>query len=287
MRLLYVGVWVAVPVVLALRPDLVPRAASALLYRPAGINALLLAGLAWTLWLLHELAHVLAARARGGEGALSISRRFYFLVAQTDMSGLRSIPRRERYAPYLAGMTFDMAVLLAGLGLQIAGVGRGIAAMLAYIVGVQLVFQLAIFLRTDLYFVLTNWLRTGNLTADARDILRDQWRRVLGKPRLDLSGIPERERRIARRYLPFYLLGMLAALANLVFYVLPVLVTLVARAAGGVFGSGSTVSRWDGVAFLAVVAVNVGLLGSVAYRERRARRGHHPAPVAGPSVPAA
>jgi putative peptide zinc metalloprotease protein len=53
MRLLYVGVWVAVPVVLALRPDLVPRAASALLYRPAGLNALLLAALAWTLWLLH------------------------------------------------------------------------------------------------------------------------------------------------------------------------------------------------------------------------------------------
>lgn len=282
MRLLYLGVWLAVPVLLALRPDLTPRAASALLYPEAGINALLLAVLAWTLWLLHELAHLLAVRARGGIGALSISRRFYFLVAQTDMSDIRSIPRRERYAPYLAGMTFDMSILLAGLVLEIAGVGRGVPAMLTYIVGVQLVFQLAIFLRTDLYFVVTNWLRTGNLTQDARDILRDRWRRLRGTPALDLSGIPERERRIARRYLPFYLLGMVAALANLVFYVLPVLAVLVSRAVGGVFGHGSTISRWDGVAFLAVLAVNVGLLGSVVYRERRARRGRE----VSPSVPA-
>ena len=74
--------------------------------------------------------------------------------------------------------------------MQLAGLGRGIAALLTYIVGVQLVFQLAIFLRTDLYFVLTNWLRTGHLTGDAADILRDQWRRLLGQPRLDLSAIP-------------------------------------------------------------------------------------------------
>jgi hypothetical protein len=237
------------------------------------------------LWFLHELTHLLAARARGCVGALSISRRFYFLVAQTDMSGIRSISRRERYAPYLAGMTFDMSVLLTCLVLQMAGLGRGVSAMLTYIVGVQLVFQLAIFLRTDLYFVLTNWLRTGNLTQDARDIIRDQWRRLLGKPRLDLSGIPERERRIAQRYLPFYLLGMVAALANLVFYVLPVLASLVIRAVGGVFGHGSMVSRWDGVAFLAVTAINFGLLGSVVYRERRARRGHQPAVDVSPSVP--
>ena len=72
MRLLYFGVWLAVPVLLALRPDLIPRAASALLYPEAGINALLLAVFAWTLWLLHELAHLLAARARGCIGALSM-----------------------------------------------------------------------------------------------------------------------------------------------------------------------------------------------------------------------
>jgi hypothetical protein len=272
MRPVYVGVWLAVPVLLALRPDLIPRAASALLYPEAGVNALLLAVLAWALWFLHELAHLLAARARGCVGALSISRRFYFLVAQTDMSGLRSISRRERYAPYLAGMTFDMSVLLAGLLLQMAGLGRGLSAMLTYIVGVQLVFQLAIFLRTDLYFVLTNWLRTGNLTGDAADVLRDQWRRLFGQPRLDLSAIPERERRIARRYLPFYLLGVVAAVANLVVYVLPVLAGLVSRAVGGILGHGGTISRWDGVAFLAVTAINVGLLGVVVFRERRDRR---------------
>jgi putative peptide zinc metalloprotease protein len=271
MRWLYLGVWLVVPVLLAVRPHLIPDAGSALVSSRAGINALLLAVFSWALWFLHEFAHLLAVRARGCVGALSISRRLYFLVAQTDMSGIRAISRPERYAPYLAGMTFDMSVLLVGLLLQLAGFGRGIAALLTYIVGVQLVFQLAIFLRTDLYFVLTNWLRTGNLTQDVRDILRDRWRRLAGRPGLDLSGISDRERRIAQRYLPFYLLGMVAALANLVVFVLPVLVTLVARAVGGVAGHGGEMSRWDGVAFLAVIAINVGLLGSVVYRERRVR----------------
>ncbi|MGN9913911.1 hypothetical protein ACTMTJ_40895 [Phytohabitans sp. LJ34] len=269
MRLLYAGVWLAVPVLFVLRPDLIPHAANALLDLQASLNLLLLVLLVWVMLFLHELAHMLAARARGCVASLSISRRLYFLVAQTDMSGIRAVPRRERYAPYLAGMTFDLAVLLACTALRMAGVGGGVPTVIAYIVGAQIAYQFAIFLRTDLYFVLTNWLRTGNLTQDVQAILNDRWRRSRGKARLDLSGIPARERRIARLYLPFYVLGIAAAIANLVFYVLPVLAGLVMRAVSGLLGHDGVLSRWDGIAFLIVNAVHFGLLGMVFYRERR------------------
>src|SRR5262249_9805124 len=155
----------------------------------------------WSLVFLHEAAHLLAARARGCAGSLSISRRLYFLVAQTDMSGIRSVPRSQRYAPYLAGMTVDLMILLICFLLRATGTGGRITSVITYLVIIQLLFQFAIFMRTDVYYVITNWLRLGNLMHDVQQLLIGLVARMLGRSSgHDTNPIPTRERRLVRWY---------------------------------------------------------------------------------------
>jgi putative peptide zinc metalloprotease protein len=177
------------------------------------------------------LAHLITVRARGVTGALTLSRRMYLLVAQTDMSGVRTLPRAERYAPYLAGMTLELMLLLGCILLRLAGVAEPIPAVLAYLIVIQLFFQFVVFLRTDLYYVLTNWLHAGNLAGDALQILRHWRRRIFGSGgNIDVSEIPVRERRMANWYLVLYVMGVAAAVVNLVAFVLPVLDVMCRRA---------------------------------------------------------
>ncbi|MFC7307034.1 hypothetical protein ACFQVC_22750 [Streptomyces monticola] len=267
-RVAYRLLWAALPALLIWRPDLLPRPKDTLLVDGVMLNAVIVALLAWAMVFLHELAHLVTARARGAVGALSLSRRMYFLVAQTDMSGVRALPRAERYAPYLAGMTLEAGVLLTCLLLRLADAGGGLPATLAYVVTIQLLFQCALFLRTDLYFVLTNRLRAGNLADDTRQVLRAQWRRATGGPPVDLGAIPARERRLVRWYLPFYAAGVAAALADLVLLIVPALVTMCRRAAAELAGP-HLLHQAEAAAFLAIVAFNLGSVTVIALRQRR------------------
>ena len=66
------------------------------------------------LLLLHEAFHALAARRLGLPSTLRIGRRFYYLVAETRLDSLYSVPRRRRYLPFLAG-----SLIVAGISSQV------------------------------------------------------------------------------------------------------------------------------------------------------------------------
>src|SRR2546423_2520641 len=71
--------------------------------------------LTWTLLIaasyatifIHELAHLVAARALGINSRLGIGHRLWYLVAETDLTGLWSVSGRQRYLPLLAGVLID------------------------------------------------------------------------------------------------------------------------------------------------------------------------------------
>jgi hypothetical protein len=70
------------------------------------------------LLLLHEAFHALAARRLGLSSTLGVGRRFTYLVAETRLDALYSVPRRQRYLPFLAGAWVDL-------------VGTGVLTLLA------------------------------------------------------------------------------------------------------------------------------------------------------------
>ncbi|MEV7986786.1 hypothetical protein [Micromonospora sp. NPDC085948] len=270
MRLLYVGGWLTVPVLLVLVPSLRPTPADAFLLEGVLANALVVAMVAWMLVLLHELAHAATVRALGVTGRLSISRRLWFLVAQTEMSAVRSVPRRRRYAPYLAGLTWDLLLMSVCLVLQLAGMHERLVRGVVYTLTLSVVYQFLVFMRTDIYYVLGNWLRLGDLMGDTRRWLANQLRRLVGRdPGHDLGGVPSRELRIIRWYAPFYLLGSLAVTAALLALTAPAMVTMVRLAVDGIDAPVDGLAFWNGVGFLALVALQLATFGWVLVTERR------------------
>lgn len=273
MYVVYAAVWIAVPTLLVRFPSLLPTPARAWVSQSVIANALALAVLGWGVVCLHEVAHMLAAKSYGCSSALTISHRLHLLVAQTDLTAVRTLPRRQRYGPYLAGMTNDMGILLLCLLLQIAAIPSPLPAVLAYLAALDLVWQSAFFLRTDLYYVFATALRLGNLLQDTQRWLLNRAARVIGRPApYDLSAVPPRELAIIRWYALFYLVGVGVVLGGFFILGLPLLLQFVRQAIMDMAVGPTRLVFWDGLAFLALVLLNFGVLGWLLWRDQREAR---------------
>jgi putative peptide zinc metalloprotease protein len=181
---------------------------------------------------LHELAHLVAARAVGVNSRMGISHRMWYLVAETDLTGLWSVPRRQRYLPMLAGMIVD-SVVAALLVLSLFAAHQHLLVMSPFVLHLlramaftnllRILWQFFLFVRTDLYFVAVTYLNCKNLLIDTSTFLRNQLARVTSRVRVvDQSGIPAAERRAIRIYAALYLAGRAWAFVTLFWVTIPV-----------------------------------------------------------------
>lgn len=216
--------------------------------------------------LMHEAGHVLAAAARGIPTRLSISRRLYFLTAQADLTALWSLPRAQRLPPLLAGLSVDGALTGMLILAQAAGVPAPIANVLAATVVLQvaaIVFQAAVFMRTDLYAVLATISGSRNLWA----LKTATFRRAIGHATTDdenlLATSSRRERSWAIAYLTLYLPGLAAASWYLIAVSLPGLGHLIAITAAGLtqFNLGA-LRTWESLA--AITFIGAPTAGTIA-----------------------
>jgi hypothetical protein len=171
---------------------------------------------------VHELAHVLAAAALGVPARLRITRRLYFLTFETNLTGLWALPPRRRVGPLLAGLGFDAVVLFGVLGLRMLDVGpdRFLAA-LALVELSAIITQFFVFLRTDIYSVMTALLGCTNLSETTRLMLRRSVRRLSAEQHAKLAASRPRDLAVARWYRIVHLAGMGVALWFFLAYFLP------------------------------------------------------------------
>lgn len=164
----------------------------------------------------HEAFHWLAACRQGVAARFGISRRLYFLVFETDLTQLWSIPRSHRYGAMLAGMAFDSVILAATFmvrALVDAGLidapllGRFLAAVGA-VITVNLVWQGCIFMRNDLYAVMVNALGCTNLWRVTMLSIARRVGMLTAERRLELAGASPRDLQVARWYAWLCLLGI-------------------------------------------------------------------------------
>jgi hypothetical protein len=267
---LYVAIWIATPLLFLMYPML-PSAQSALVFPSIIANAIILALVGYGLVFLHECAHVLAARAHGCASTLNISNRLCFPIARTDMTSVRTLPRKQRYDPYLAGITWDMGLLLVCTILRTLNLGGLWPAAITYLLLSSLIFQCALFMHTDIYFVIDNWLCLDHLMQDTQRWIANTVRRIFRRDEYyDLSAIPARDMRHIRWYANFYVLGIFVALAELLFIALPLLSQLARQTLIGLQAGPRQIAFWDGLAFLLLVLLNVLLLLYVGWHDRRA-----------------
>jgi putative peptide zinc metalloprotease protein len=215
-----------------LDPSVRPHRDSLVFSQHRTLKTLGLMMMGYTTVFIHEMGHLIAARAVGVSSRLGISSRMWVLVAETDMTGLWSVPKRQRYLPMLAGPVIDVVsaslitLVLFGhhqgwIALHPVAVELGSAMVVVYLL--RLLWQCFFFVRTDFYYVIAAFFGCKNLMKDTQVHIRNLSRRFFGnRPAVDQSSIPEGERRVIRSYAWVWLLGRVAAMWMLFFVTLPV-----------------------------------------------------------------
>jgi hypothetical protein len=232
--------------------------------------------------LVHEGFHALSGRRLGLPSTLTISRRLYYLVAETRLDSLFSVPRRRRYLPFLAGMLAD-TVLISGLTLLAVGLrGHGPAWVAALMLAIsftcvmRLLWQFMFYLETDLYYVVTNALRCSDLQNAARFQVRTAVRRWTRRPPPEADPDAEwsdRDRRMARWYAPLLVVGYGFSLGSLLWAGIPTTVHFWSQINDRFRDSGTeTGGILDAASFVGLTALQIALLVYVTVRDRRAAK---------------
>jgi hypothetical protein len=255
---------------LTLDPRLIPNPSVLVFHRHLALMSAALFALGLAGVIVHELGHLLAARASDVPARIGVSHRLWILVAETDMSGIWLAPKRRRYLAFLAGPLIDAAsaaILLAVLWIARRGwvalspsAARFLGAVLwTYLL--RLLWQCFVFVRTDFYYVLSTALGCKRLLGDTEDMLRNQLARLRSSiPTVDQSEIPPGERRAIRAYSIIWLAGRVLALSSLVFITLPVLAGYVAGVVRLLSGARTSYGLAD-VVVLTTIGIGVPAAG--------------------------
>lgn len=245
----------AMVVLVALDPGVVPSFQS-LIYPPN------LAILTWitfavgiTTTMIHEFAHVIAARAAGVPSRIRVSNRMYIPVIETDMTGIWLAPKRARYLAFLAGLLVDAASVSIFIGILFAERRGwiGISAIpLMVLKGVAVTYvgriywQGYVFVRTDFYYTLATALDCKNLMTDTQYFLENAMLRLVGRrPAHDQSGLTRKERRSVRSFVGFWVIGRALALLMLGWVTIPLLSHYLWRMWDFVVNPDTILSRFD------------------------------------------
>jgi putative peptide zinc metalloprotease protein len=228
------GMAIALAVVaVVIEPSIVPNWKAYFFEKHAALTVLTLIAIDCVALFIHEMAHLVAAKAVGVSCRIGISHRLWVLVAETDMTGIWAIPRNQRYLPFLAGPLVDatsIALLILVFFAQSRGWLRlspsvfqiGQAILLTYLL--QILWQCYFFVRTDFYYVFANFFRCKNLLKDTEVHLRNQISRWFSSVhRVNQSHIPLKERRVIRWYAILWVTGRVAALTSLILISIPVM----------------------------------------------------------------
>lgn len=196
------------------------------------VSVVLLTVASYLALFLHELAHLVAARSVGVNSRMGIGHRLWVLVAETDLTGLWSVPKDQRYLPLLAGLVVDFAssaLLIIGLFLDSRHIFAltpfwfRLARAMVFTYYMRIAWQCLLFIRTDLYYVIANYLGCRNLMHDTEVFLRNQLARIFPVFRMtDQSHVPLSELRVVHIFALLWMGGRAAALYLLFAVTIPV-----------------------------------------------------------------
>jgi hypothetical protein len=270
-------------VVLVARPDLRPSFEDAWFLGDPVLCVLALAPVGVLLTATHEAWHWLAGRAVGVAAVFRVSRRGIWVVFETDLTPVVTLPRRRRYSPFLAGMAWDGSLLAGALALRLLYRADllPLPPLADRLLGVVVLTQVitltwqgaAVFLRTDGYAVLANALRCHNLYRASWLTTKDRLWRLTPAEAGELAGISRHDRRVARWFGLGYVLGLAATGWLAVNVGLPFLLSMALWVANNLAAPAvGSVAFWESVAVLALLLAQWSAPPLLALRERRLRQ---------------
>ncbi|MBU6996231.1 MAG: hypothetical protein HXS41_00510 [Theionarchaea archaeon] len=234
----------------------------------------------WILVAFHELAHLFAAKAVGTEGYFSLSNRLIFVVAQTNLGNIWTIPREKRYIVYLAGMAWDSVMVFLCLLLlllsdsSVIHLDQLVYAFVKAIIFIKvwgIIWQFRFNMQTDVYYVVANYFRCRNLLGDAQARIKNTLSTFVSRiEKTDFTGTPPSEMRAIKWYTPLYFVGTAVTLATYLLRNLPLLLLQIRRALDGILtGYHANHALFiDAIVLVILTSFNFGLLGFLVLRPR-------------------
>jgi putative peptide zinc metalloprotease protein len=280
----YVALFAFSLAVFAARPELWPSFEDFFFYPNPAVSVVAVVATSVLITACHEASHWFAARAVGVGARFRVSRRLFLPVFETDASQLWSVPRRQRYVVFLAGMAFETALLAASLGLRLAW-AEGLVELPPLLVRflgtvvlltvIGLAFQALVFLRTDLYAVLITALGCRNLYRVNALFLKEKLWRLKPAEERELVDAHPRDREVARWFASLYVVGIAWASWYFVEIFIPSTVLLAGWMFHGVAGAPIDGARfWEAFTIGVVAAAQALFPLAIFVRERvAARRG--------------
>ncbi|MFG1704376.1 hypothetical protein ACFLIM_14385 [Nonomuraea sp. M3C6] len=231
------------------------------------------------LLLVHEGFHALAGRRLGLPSTLGIGRRFYYLVAETRMDALYSVPRGQRYLPFLAGALVDAVGVGAFTVFAFAGRSwgwpawvTGLALALAFSGALRILWECLFYLETDFYFVINTATGCTDLHGAARRRVRSWLAAVRLPVKSDDGEWSERDLAVSRWYAPLMVAGYGLSLGTLLVVGVPTAVRFWTTVVHRFDGTASFWGLVDTVVFVLLALAELGLLAYVTIRDLRRRR---------------
>lgn len=233
--------------------------------------------------LFHESFHVLAGQRLGISSRLSIGRRLYFIVFETNLDGLWSVPRQARYLPFFAGMLGDMLwfsflTIAASWTYNPAnpsGILSAFFVAMAFSTVLRFIWQFYFYLQTDIYYVFTNIFRCVDLQQTTSQYIWNRIYRILGHTHKiqDEEEWHPRDKQVARWYVFVFGAGYLFSLGTLLLVGVPAAVRIFTGVIQHLLSHATLdVGFWDTCIFLFLNALQFLVLGALVLREYQARR---------------
>ncbi|MCA0350589.1 MAG: hypothetical protein LCH85_01215 [Chloroflexi bacterium] len=192
--------------------------------------------------MLHELAHLIAARSLGVPAYINLGTRLHELVVQTNVTGLWSVPRKKRYRVYLAGIVWDIIPISISILLiaytEIPATLQNILYSLILLIFFGIFWQFQFYMRTDIYFVILDLLRCYNLFDDSVSYIQYLYNNLKynifhpnnDKPVSPLENISIYEKRKIIIYSILIFFGSVISLLLFTIYGIPILLGLLFNA---------------------------------------------------------
>jgi hypothetical protein len=276
----YAGMAVVCLAIFAVFPHHIPQPIDVFWHPWYSVAVIFLFFFGWVLVAIHELAHLFGSKALGVEGNFSLSTRTIFVVAQTNINNIWTIPSEKRYIVYLAGMAWDTVMVFICLvvvvltdfeRIHISELWYNFLKAIVFIKVWGIIWQFRFNMQTDIYFTVTNYLKCKNLLGDTKNVLKNFVATFIKKiKKIDMSNIPEHEMRAIKFYTPFYLFGTLLIVITFFLRSLPILYLMVVRAVDGIRAgyAADTTGYIDAVVLIGLNVFNYGLLGYLTLKPR-------------------
>jgi hypothetical protein len=257
--ILFLLFFIASITLLISHPNLFPRYKDIFIFKLMLVNIPVWMVLTFILVLIHEFGHILAVRSYNLPTKLEIGHRLFFVVLETDMSSVWKLDSKDRNKLYCAGLCFDTVMLFIALIGQLAFpktqlLFHGILRMIVLDTFIRVVYQLCIYMKTDLYYVFENCTGCYNLMENAQQLF---------KRRFKISAdddIFESERKTVFKYAIFYIMGVMITILLYIAFYIPQLLYSFKKILPGFQNPISSLAFWDSTVFTAQVLIGFMLL---------------------------